>query len=107
MKNFIQAGNAVTVTAPATFASGDGVKVGSLFGIAATNAASGESVEIATVGVYELPKVTTDAFVVGDKVYWADATKNVTSTASGNLLIGQAVSDAGNPSASVAVRLAI
>lgn len=107
MRNFIQTGNVLTVTAPAAVASGAGVKVGFLFGIAATDAASGADVEIAVEGVYELSKVTTDAFAVGDRAYWNDTSKLVTSTASGNTLIGQAVTVAGNPSASVAVRLSI
>ena len=65
MKTFIQNGDVITVTAPAGgVASGDGVIVGSLFGIAAFTAAEGEAVEIATRGVYILPKEPTAVIAV-------------------------------------------
>ena len=35
MKNYVQPGNTITLTAPYTVASGDGLLVGSIFGIAA------------------------------------------------------------------------
>jgi len=51
MKNFIQRGDVITVTAPTGgVTSGQGVLVGNLFGIAATTVAEGENVEIATAG---------------------------------------------------------
>jgi predicted RecA/RadA family phage recombinase len=40
-------------------------------------------------------------------VYWKASTSDVTTTASGNTLIGQAVSAAGNPSNAVRVRLSV
>ncbi|KAA0677779.1 DUF2190 family protein [Roseomonas genomospecies 6] len=105
MKNFIQAGTVVSVTAPATVTSGSLVKVGALFGVAVTDAASGAAVEISTEGVYTLPKVTTDTIAIGDKLYWDDTAKLVTKTATNNTLIGVALSVGGNPSATVNVRL--
>ena len=51
MKNFVQPGNTITLTAPHAVASGDGLLVGSIFGIAAGAAALGEPVETALVGV--------------------------------------------------------
>jgi predicted RecA/RadA family phage recombinase len=41
MRNFIQNGDIITVAAPAAVASGDGVLVGTLFGIAVDDADSG------------------------------------------------------------------
>lgn len=105
MKNFIQAGDVVSVTAPAAVTSGSLVKVGALFGIAVTDAAPGAAVELVIEGVYTLPKVTTDAIAIGDKVYWDDTAKLVTKTATNNVLIGVSLSAATNPSASVNVRL--
>jgi predicted RecA/RadA family phage recombinase len=68
MKNFIQRGDMITVTAPTGgVTSGQGVLVGSLFGVAATTAAEGESVEIDTVGVYELPKLVSAVIAAGDR----------------------------------------
>lgn len=110
MKNFVQPGNNITVPAPpGGVTSGDPILVGDLFGVATTTAAAGEDVAIATVGVYTLPKATTDDAAVGAALYWDDANGEVTTDdASGaNPFIGHAVTAAGNPSASVAVRLSI
>lgn len=105
MKNYVQAGNVVSVTAPAPVSSGNLVKVGSLFGVAVTDAGAGSAVELAVGGVFLLPKATTDAIAVGDKVYWDNTNKVVTVTATNNTLIGVALSAAGNPSGSVTIRL--
>jgi predicted RecA/RadA family phage recombinase len=107
MKNCIQPSENITLAAPAAVTSGDGVLVGSLFGVAHGNAVSGTDVVLATVGVFELPKVSADDTALGTKVYWKASTSDVTTTASGNTLIGQAVSAAGNPSNAVRVRLSV
>jgi predicted RecA/RadA family phage recombinase len=70
MKNFVQPGNTITLTAPYAVASGDGLLVGSIFGVAAGTAALGEIVEAALVGVYELKKLGSQAWAVGDRIYW-------------------------------------
>lgn len=58
MKNYIQEGRMITVAAPAGgVTSGDGVVIGSLFGVASKTAAAGETVTIATEGVFDLPKL--------------------------------------------------
>ena len=105
MRNFVQPGENITVTAEAAASSGDGVKLGSLFGIASGDAAIGDSMVLVTEGVFEMPKVSTDELAVGDAVYFRTSDGAVSSTASGNTKIGIAVSEAGNPSASVHVRL--
>lgn len=92
MKNFVQPGNYVTVTAPAGgIASGDGVLVGHLFGVATTTAKEGEECEIATNGVYDLAKDTGEALTAGAPVYWNASAGEVTTTATDNLRIGTAV----------------
>jgi len=80
MKNYIQTGDTLTVTAPAALASGDVVHVGQLVGIAATDAESGADVSILTRGVFELPKAAALAISAGDLVYWATAAGEVTKT---------------------------
>ncbi|ODA67103.1 hypothetical protein A7A08_01849 [Methyloligella halotolerans] len=65
MKNFVQPGNTITVPAPTAVASGDGVLVGSLFGVANYDAAPGEAVEIDAIGVFDLPKAE-EAIDLGD-----------------------------------------
>ena len=105
MKNFVQRGENITVTAAAVAASGAGVKVGSLFGIASGDAAIGDPLVLVTTGVFEMPKVGTDEFTLGAAVYWRSSDGLVTTTASGNTKVGVAVEAVGNPSASVRVRL--
>lgn len=62
MKNYVQPGRSVTVSAPVGGAlSGDGVMIGSLFGVAAFNAEAGEDLEIETQGVFDLPKTAAQA----------------------------------------------
>lgn len=105
MRNFVQPGDNLTVTAVAAASSGDGVKLGNLFGIASGDAAIGDPLVLVTTGVFELPKVSTDELAVGDAIYFRTSDGAVTGTATGNTKIGVAVSAAGNPSASVRVRL--
>jgi predicted RecA/RadA family phage recombinase len=66
MKNCVQPGNTITLTAPYAVASGDGLLVGSIFGIAAGAAALGEPVETALTGVfYQLALIRTHAPILG------------------------------------------
>ena len=65
MQNYIQNGQVITVTTPAGgIASGDGLIVGNIFGIAAYAAAVGDPLELATTGVYKLPKATAAVLAV-------------------------------------------
>jgi predicted RecA/RadA family phage recombinase len=104
VKNFVQRGNTLTLNAPADILSGDAVIVGSIFGVANTDALSGEEVECDVVGVFDLPKAT-GALTQGAKAYWNTTNKNVTGTASGNTLIGVAVKAAGANDTVATVRL--
>ena len=90
MKNYIQPSNTITLTAPYAVASGDGLLVGSIFGVATGTAALGEAVEAALVGVYDLKKVASQAWAAGDKIYWDNTAKNTTKTLTSNTLIGVA-----------------
>lgn len=106
MKNFVQTGDVVTVTAPADVVSGDLVAVGGLVGVATTDAASGSPVEIKTSGVFELAKTSAQAWsTVGLSIYRDGSTGVATTTASTNALIGVNLAVAANPSASGTVRL--
>jgi len=105
MKNYVQKGENITIIAGAIIPSGQGVLAGLIFGVAAGAATSGETVDLVTVGVFEMPKVAANVFAVGAAVFWDDTAKLMTSTASGNTKIGVAVVAAANPSAVVTVRL--
>ena len=91
MKSFVQPGTTITLIAPYAVASGDGLLVGSIFGVAAGTAALGEAVEAALTGVYDLKKVASQAWAAGDKVYWDNTAKEATKTTTSNTLIGVAV----------------
>jgi predicted RecA/RadA family phage recombinase len=105
MKNFIQQGVNLTVPAPANTLSGEVVVIGDLHGVASINAAEGADLVFVTEGVFELPKVAANAFTVGAKVYYDSAAKLVTTTASGNTLIGAAVEAAIATTATVKVKI--
>ncbi len=95
MKNYVMSGNTLPLTAPANVVSGQGVLIGSIFGVAKANAASGQPVELVTTGVFTMPRATgaSTAWAVGDRLYWDNGagvvTKNAASGA--NKLIGAAV----------------
>ncbi|MFK4385824.1 DUF2190 family protein [Bradyrhizobium sp. USDA 223] len=90
MKNFVQPGDIVTAIAPAGgTVSGTPYLIGALFGVATTTQAAGEEVELATVGVFELPKVAAQAWATAfAAIYWDNAAKNCTTAAAGNTKIG-------------------
>jgi predicted RecA/RadA family phage recombinase len=105
MKNFIQPGNTLTLPAPYDVLSGAGFQVGALFAIASTDALAGMPVEGVTDGVFMLPKTGAQAWAIGARIYWDDATKRCdTDTAKGDL-IGVATAVAANPSSAGYVRL--
>ena len=105
MKNYKQAGDIITVAAPYALASGDGALVGSLFGVATNAAANGASVELKTTGVFDLTALSTDTGTVGTKVYWDNTNKRITTTASGNSLVGVITVAKANGDATASVRL--
>jgi len=106
MKNYLQNGHIVRVTTPTGgIASGEGLIVGNIFGIAAYSAAEGDPLELATTGVYKLPKATAAVLTVGVRVAWDNTAKEVTTPAAGRFPIGVAVEAAGNGVTSIAVRL--
>ena len=66
MKSYVQPGDRINVTAAAATSAGDGVLIGThLFGVAFGDAAIGDTLVLATTGVFTLPKVGTDVFAVG------------------------------------------
>jgi predicted RecA/RadA family phage recombinase len=96
MKNYIQPGDTLTLVAPYAVASGAGLLVGSIFGVAVATAAISTPVEAVTMGVFDLAKAGSQAWAVGARIYWDDTAKNCTTTASTNKLIGVAVAAVGS-----------
>lgn len=89
-KNYIQAGEHLTVPSPAAVVSGAPVLIGALFGVAEASAASGAPLTLARRGVFRLAKTTGQAWSVGQKLYWDATNSLVTSTVGTNVLIGAA-----------------
>ncbi|WP_421907111.1 DUF2190 family protein [Mameliella sp.] len=89
MQNFIQEGARLVIAAAGTVSSGAPVLTGSMFGVAIHDATSGEDLSLQITGVVRLTKVGSQAWSVGDRVYWDDGNSRCTTTASdGDLLIG-------------------
>lgn len=96
MKNFVQEGKTLSLTAPYAVASGDGFLVGTIFAVAAGDADSGAPVEGVTEGVFDLVKVGSQAWTVGAAIYWDNTNRHCTTVATGNTLIGKAVAAVGS-----------
>jgi predicted RecA/RadA family phage recombinase len=106
MKNFIETGEVLNVPAPSGgVLSGGVVIIGSLIGIAETTQAVGVTVAVVTKGVFELPKVSAQAWAVGNPIYWDSGAGNATTTSTSNTLLGYATEVAANPSSVGRVRL--
>ena len=106
MKTYIQPGHAITVTAPTGgVTSGQGVLIGTLFGIAQFDAVESAEVEILTEGVVEIGKTSALQIDVGDRLFWDATNKVVNKTATAQLCVGIAVSAAANPSGTVRMKL--
>lgn len=94
MRNFVQKGESLTITAAAAITAGDVVRAGQILGVAATDAAIGEEVEL-LFGVYTVPKVTAAVIAQGESLTWdASAAKfddNLAVAASGDVTGAAAV----------------
>lgn len=90
MKNYVQEGEVLTLTAPYDVASGGGCLVGETFGVASGAVASGAAGEFATEGVFDLAKTGSQAWTQGAPIYWDNAGKLCTTTVGSNKLIGYA-----------------
>jgi len=104
MRNFVHPGKVVSVIAPYVLATGAGCLVGSIFGVAESPAAVGASVNLRRVGVVTLPKAA-GAVTQGQALYWDNTNFVVTTTATGNKLIGAAENAQAAGDATVAVIL--
>jgi predicted RecA/RadA family phage recombinase len=105
LKNFIQDGTVIAITATAAVKSGDFIVVGSLAGVCATDAAIGDTVQIQVEGVFQLSKAAV-ALAQGAKAFWNVSQKQVVAAAgTGVCSIGAVTEAAGSGAATVRVRL--
>jgi predicted RecA/RadA family phage recombinase len=105
MKNYVQDGEVLDLTAPYAVASGGGALIGKIFGVAKSTVANAAVGQFQTEGVVDLAKTAAQTFAQGAFVYWDNATKLATSTAASNTLIGTAVLAAAGADANVRLKL--
>lgn len=102
MKNFIQRGDIINVTAVAPVTAGDVVEIGAFLGVAVTSAAIGENFALDISNVFELPK-DGSVYLSGDPVFW-DGSQIVQGDGGGaNSFFGMVTEAAGAPAAKVRV----
>lgn len=108
MKNFIQPGRTLTAAAPiGGVLSGEAILIGSIFGVATVTAIEAVDIEIATEGVFSLPKTTGEAWSFGDALYWDTDTKKLTKTSTDNKRVGAAVAAALSADTSGRIKLGV
>lgn len=103
--NFLGKGETITYANPintdgdGAISAGDGVLIGSLFGVAVTDIAEEASGAVALTGVWRLPKVSAQAWTQGEVIFW-DGTQctDTNNTAADLKAIGVAYAAADNPS---------
>jgi predicted RecA/RadA family phage recombinase len=105
MKNFVQKGDVIVVTAPEDgITSGDIVVAGAFVGVAASTAAEGDSVAVNLEGVFEVGKTAALEITQGDALFVDTTTGLVTKTATDKPL-GAAFEDAAGADTTCLVKL--
>ena len=106
MKNFVQHGDTLDLTAPAGgVISGTAYLIGALFGVAVASADAAATFPLRVVGVYTLPKATGEAWAEGAILYWDNTNKRLTTTSAGNTKVGTVASAAVSAASTGVIRL--
>ncbi len=102
---FVHAGDLIDFTAAAAVAVGDVIVQGDLVGIVDRGLAIGEQGSLVVKGVLDFAKLTNVAYTVGTILYWDDTNNVVTTTATGNKVIGKVVRAAATTDPTVRIRM--
>lgn len=104
---FKDSGEVVPYTTVSAVSAGDVVVQGELVGVVTHDIAAGESGNLGVSGNWIFPKATDSgsALTAGANVYWNAASQVVTTTASGNKLIGKVVTAVADTATTVIVRM--
>lgn len=82
MKNYVQHGDNLSLTAPTGgVVSGLPYLIGAIFGVALTSDAEGAAFQLRRTGVVSFPKTTSQVWAEGDALYFDPATGKLTKTA--------------------------
>lgn len=99
MRNYLQPGKVVSLTAPVGgVVAGQPYQIGQLLVIAQASVAATLKFEGMTTGVFSVTKPGSQAWAEGAIVYWDDAARKFTTVAEGNLRVGCAVEAVGSGS---------
>lgn len=79
MRNYVQAGDTLTLTAPYTCVAGSLVGLNQIVGVALTDAASGAPIVVQTTGVFNLQHAVTNTAANQGAVVFYDTTNRVAS----------------------------
>lgn len=92
MKNFVQSGRLVDLTAPSGgVIAGNTYKIGAFIGVATITVAAGASFPMAVEGIFDSlaeGAVSGQAWAEGDSIYWDNTAFQFTKTSSSNTLAG-------------------
>ena len=103
--NYIQEGKSLNYTpSGSSLSSGDFVVIGIIGAIAKTDIADGKVGAVHICGVFSVPKAS-GAVTQGAKLYWSTANSNLTTTASGNIIVGVAAAAAASGDSNVSILL--
>lgn len=106
MKNYVQEGNVLELTAPSGgVVSGTPVKIGRFFVVPSTTALVGEKFSGLIEGVVDIPKVSAEPWTEGLLVWWNAASALATSVSTTSMLIGIATRTEANPTTTGRVKL--
>lgn len=105
MRNYVQDGKIITCTAGTAVLSGMIYLIGAIAVIATISVEAGVEFEGETQGVFELPKVSANTPTLGAKAYLLADGSAITTTATGNTLVGVFTEAAANGDTLCKVRL--
>ena len=90
MNNFVQQGKRLTFVngTSSDIDSGDVVLITNRIAIAVADIAADASGEVQTEGVFTIDKTTSEAWTLGDQLYWDASGSKVTTTASSHQKAG-------------------
>jgi predicted RecA/RadA family phage recombinase len=105
-RNYLGPGKVLPLTAPSGgVVAGTAYLIGALLVVAQNTVAQALPFEGIPEGLFTLPKATGQTWSEGAKLYWDNTAKNLTTTASGNTLVGVAAAAAATGDTTGSVRL--
>lgn len=82
MKNYVQHGDTIPLTAPSGGVVADtSYLIGAIFGVAMDTAVEGATFDLRRTGVFKFPKKSGEAWAEGDALYWDNVAFALTKTA--------------------------